>query len=244
MTLENWKYGIIALGLACISLTLVAASVAQSAEPVNKMQLQGIGQVTAEPDIAFVSATIVETGKTAAQALKMNSNKLNAVFDLLKAKGIEEKDIQTDGLRMSPVFDRPKNRQQAPKIIGYQVYNGFDVKISNIDTTGEILDAIVNAGINQIGQIRFTISDMKPLMNEARILATQNAIEKAELYSDSGGFELGDIISFSEHGNRSPQPRAMMEMAKSSALVADAPTPIAGGELSITATVSITWEIE
>jgi uncharacterized protein YggE len=62
---------------------------------------------------------------------------------------------------------------------------------------------------------------------------------KAQAYASAANVTLGPIQSISEGGSYAPQPmgRMMMSMAK-------ADTPIAAGEESVTANVSITWEIQ
>ena len=246
MAAPNVKLGMFVLGLACMCLTL-GVSVAQSKE-INEqrtLSLQGVGKVNAAPDTAILSANIVEIAPTAAIALKQNSEKLSKVFDALKKAGIEKKYIQTSGLRLTPVYKRQKQDKEAPKITAYKTRNGFSIKVVELEKTGDILDTIVTLGINKIDQIRFTISDMKPHMNEARKLATQDALDKAKLYAETAGFTLGNIRHFSENSNNYNQPRPMMMEARMmKAAAADVATPISGGELTIQTQVSISWDIE
>jgi len=237
--------GVITLALACIFLT-AAASLAHSAETdIAILSLQGKGQINVAPDMAVISVQIVEIGTTAAEALSKNAQKLSTVFEALKEQDIDPKYIQTQGLRLTPLYNDRRNRSEERKIISYQVNNGFTVKVADIEKTGPILDMIVKLGINQINQIQFTISDTSMFIKEARILATKDALEKAALYAETAGFKLGDIIHFTENSRHSSSPRPYpMQATMAKAMVAEAQTPVVGGELTIEANVSISWKID
>jgi uncharacterized protein YggE len=99
---------------------------------------------------------------------------------------------------------------------------------------------MVSSGANSIGDIAFTIKDPKPLMAQARAAAVADAIARAQTLARAAGVTLGPITSINESGYSEPRP--MYRMA-AMADVAGAPTPIAAGEQSVTAGVSITWAI-
>ena len=101
------------------------------------------------------------------------------------------------------------------------------------------LDALVTAGANQMNGIDFAIKDSAPLLAQARADAVNDARAKAETYAKAAGVSLGPILSISENGSQGPRPVYMaMPMVRSAKAV-----PVAAGEESITAEVSIVWEI-
>jgi uncharacterized protein YggE len=113
------------------------------------------------------------------------------------------------------------------------------VTVVGLDKTGATIDALVAAGSNQIDGPSFSFSDPKPMLAEARTEAVKDATEKASAYARAAGVTLGPILSIADGGSFAPpepMPRAM-------AFKAAAPTPIAAGEASVSASVSITWEI-
>jgi uncharacterized protein YggE len=104
-----------------------------------------------------------------------------------------------------------------------------------------VLDALVSSGSNQIDNISFSIRDTKALLAQARVAAVKDAFDRAQTYAKAAGVTLGAIKSISESGGVY-QPRPMYRME---AMVAAAPPPpVAGGEESVTANVTITWEIQ
>ena len=102
---------------------------------------------------------------------------------------------------------------------------------------GGALDALVAAGANQINGVSFSIQNDAPLLEKARAQAIADARARAETYAKAAGVSLGPILSISEGGGEAP-PRPMYRMA---AMAAE--TRIAPGEQSVTADVSVVWEI-
>jgi uncharacterized protein len=98
------------------------------------------------------------------------------------------------------------------------------------------VDALVASGSNSLGDISFSIRDHKPLLAQAREAAVKDAMTKAETLARASGVTLGPIAQISEGGLMGP-PQPLMRMAMAPA------TPIAAGEQTVSASVSISWEI-
>jgi hypothetical protein len=231
--------------LALCAALLIAAGVPAAAAdqaPVRTMTMSGEGAAKAAPDQAQFSTGVVTQDRTAALALAANSRAMNAVFDTLKRLGIADKDIQTSDFSLSPQYQTYKPGTTGPQhIIGYQVSNTVNVTIEDFGKTGAVLDALVSSGSNQIDNISFSIRDTKALLAQARVAAVKDAFDRAQTYAKAAGVTLGAIKSISESGGVY-QPRPMYRME---AMVAAAPPPpVAGGEESVTANVTITWEIQ
>jgi uncharacterized protein YggE len=107
---------------------------------------------------------------------------------------------------------------------------------------GPILDTLVQSGSNQIGGITFGIDEPKKVLNEARKKAVADARAKAELYAEAAGVSLGRVVQISEQSAITP-PMPMMRMAVET-VAQDASVPIAAGQQTVSATVSITYEIQ
>ncbi len=222
---------------------LLAASSAFAADGMptvtvpSTLTVSGTGEVKTAPDAATLSTGVVTQAATAAQALQSNARAMAGVFGTLRGAGIADKNIQTSGISLSPQYGGKQGQPQ--HIVGYQVSNTVSVFIDRLDKVGPVLDALVAAGSNQIDGPNFTIADPKPLLAKAREAAVQDAVAKAKTYAAAAGVSLGTISSINESGGESaPRPMVMsMMMAKTPG------TPIAAGEESVTAEVSITWEI-
>jgi uncharacterized protein YggE len=75
------------------------------------------------------------------------------------------------------------------------------------------------------------------VLEKARIQAVADARARAATYAQAAGVTLGPIVSISEGGGETA-PRPMFRV-----MAMAAPTPIAPGEQSVTADVTVVWEI-
>lgn len=223
-------------GLALAAFILIPGiAIAQTAPQLRLLTVAGEGEVKAKPDQATLSAGVVTEAKTAAAALAANSRAMNAVFDTLKRLGIPERAIQTAEISVQPQY--PSDVRAPRHITGYQVSNTVTVTVDDFGKLGPAVDALVSSGSNSLGGISFSIRDPRPLMAQAREAAVKNAMAKAETLARASGVTLGPIAQISEGGMAGP-PQPMMRMA-----MAVNGTPIAAGEQTLSATVSISWEI-
>ena len=203
------------------------------------ISVSGSGEVSMRPDTANITAGVLTEGEDAKAALRANSETVAKIFAALKDAGIEGRDMQTSNFGISPRYDRP-DRNQPPRLTGYRVSNQVSVRVRDLESLGVLLDALAVAGANQMNGIRFYVEDSTQQTDEARRRAVADARRKAELYAVAAGAELGGVLSISESGGRPPQPvfraMAVAEDAKS--------VPVAPGEQTISASVSITYRLK
>jgi uncharacterized protein YggE len=223
------------------AVAVPALAGAPDSVPPRTLTVSGTGIAKAAPDEASFSTGVVSQGATAGAALTANTKAMNAVIATLKRQGVPEKAIQTSNLSLNPQYQVCKPNMACPqKIVGYEVTNTVTVTIG-IDKAGTALDALVVSGANRVDGISFAIHDDKPLLAQARADAVKEAIAKAEVYVKAAGVTLGPIQSIDEGGSVVPRPMYKM---RAMANLAEAAVPLAGGEQSVSATVSITWEIK
>lgn len=197
----------------------------------------GEGVVTAAPDLATVSLGVTTQGDTAAAAMAANTEALTAVLERVKAAGVEDRDIQTSTLNLNPNWSN-SDGSSMPVIQGYVASNILSIRVRDLAKLGGVLDAAITDGANTLNGITFGLAEPDPAMDEARKEAVAKARARAELLVTAAGASLGKIVSINEAGMSQPMPMYRMEAA-----MADAPVPVAGGEVGVTANVTITWEI-
>ena len=234
---------------ALLSLALFA-TVGAKAEDMKKthfLTLQGHGEVKAKPDMAMVELGTLSQATTAKAALDANTAKVTALIAMLKASGLEDKDIQTSNFSVGPRYDNGSISGRAPKIVGYDVTNSVTATIHKLDSLGGVLDKAVEAGSNQINNIAFGVNEPQALQDEARKSAVADALRRAKLLTEAAGTKLGAIASITEGATYMPVPmreRGMQMDAVASKMSAPAPVPVAQGEMSISADVNMVWELE
>lgn len=236
---------IIAPAAAAVIAACSAAPVAQADAPAaiasRTLVVNGLGEVQGTPDMAVLSIGVDTQAPTAAQALKDNGAKMNAAMAKLKSRGVAEKDMQTQNLSINPLY-KYNNDGSSPRVIGYQASNVLSVKLRDLAAAGSIIDDTVGEGANNLGGISFTFANMTPLTDKARTAAVEDARRKAELLAKAAGVGLGAVLQIQDGYAAAPSPVPMYRME---AMAADAKsTPISAGEATISANVTIVYEIK
>ncbi|MEQ7156592.1 SIMPL domain-containing protein [Brevundimonas aurifodinae] len=238
------------LGAALVALSAPAA-LAQSA-PTPPMQVHAMaaqpalnlsahGEVKVAPDMATITFGVTTEAPTARAAMADNANRMAEVFAALGRAGIDERDIQTSGLNLSAQYDYVNN--QPPRLRGYQASNRVTVNIMDLTEVGDVADAVVAAGVNQIDGIGFGLQDPKAAEDQARVLAVRALQDKARLYAQALGVELGSIRSLNEGGGYQPAPPMPMLQYARTEMADGAATQVAGGQLTVRIDITGTYDL-
>ncbi len=234
----------IALPALAAIITACAASpnaIAQSETPARTITVNGEGIASAVPDMAVVSIGVRTDAPTAADALRQNSSEMAATIAKLKELDIADRDLQTSGLSVNPRYQYDNNNRSDPRIIGFTASNTLTVKLRDLDRAGSVIDQAVQSGANSLGGIQFTFADADPMKEDARKDAVADAREKAELYAEAAGVRLGQVMTIQDGYASTPSPRPMMARMEADQ---GSSVPLQAGESSITATITIVYEIE
>jgi len=210
-----------------------------------QISISGKGEIVAAPDMAAVNAGVTTESKTAREALDANTKAMSDLMATLKAAKIDDKDIQTSGFSVSPVYVYPNNQNgtaEPPHITGYSVANSVHVKIRQLGDLGTILDQIVSAGGNTINSVSFSVDDPAKLLDEARKAAFSDAESKARIYADAANVGLGPVMSITEGTPNLPGPQPVM-YRMAAAPAADA-VPVSPGQLTFDVDVSVVWALK
>lgn len=220
----------------------------QTIEVINRQQTEktvrvtGTGVVSGEPDIVVLSIGVSVERDSVKQARAEAAEAMTGVIESLKGNGILDEDIQTQHFSIHQRYDYIKGKRE---FRGYRVTNTASAKIRDLNIVGDVIDDAAEAGgdLVQINSIQFTIDDPTSLKMQARVAAMGDAQTKARTLATEGGVTLGKPISISEPGDfYAPYP-ASLEFAFADDAEAVA-TPIQSGQLQITVTVNVIYEIE
>jgi uncharacterized protein YggE len=240
------------LGVAGVLLWGQAASpaAAQSTEsatgysPAETITVVGLGSVSVRPDIARVSLGVETSAETIGEAVAGNEVIMESILAALEETGIDAKDIQT--MNYSIRLDRyPEQLPRAGSSIDepqpmYRVSNMVNVTIRDLDSVGNVLDAVIEAGANDIWGITFAIDEPSQAQDEARAGAIEDALSRAGALAELNGVALGPVMSVTEIVGSTPIP---MPVALEKA-AAGGGGPISPGELEIGYQVQVTYFIE
>jgi len=230
-----------ALLLPLLASGSIMTATAQSSQPSTDGTLLTVSaeaRATRVPDVATLSGGVVTQATEANAALRANADQMTKVMAAIKAAGIAERDVQTTGISIYPQYRYAEN--QPPAITGYQASNTVSVKVRDVSRLGKVLDALVASGANQIGGPSFEIDEPEAAYDEARRNALKKAQDRAEMYAKTLGLRVRRIYSINEGGGyMPPSPMPMMKMAA----METADTPVSPGETSLTANLTVVFEL-
>jgi uncharacterized protein YggE len=222
-----------ALLLIAWAFSLVAMPAhAQQDAGSNFITVSGEATVSVRPDRAALSVGVTSAGKTAQEASESNARDMTAVLAALKDAGIAESDVQTSRLSLQPQYD--PNRAGKQRVVGFQANNQVTATVRDIGKLATLIDRAIGAGANDIGGIQFSVTDPSKALDEARKGAIADAKRKAEIFAQAAGVQIGRPMMIIEDGAPAPGPMAMRAVAA---------TPIAVGEETLRASVSVSFQL-
>jgi uncharacterized protein YggE len=237
-----------AAGVAALSapagIAAAARAAAQDATPgataaaAGTIRVIGNGSVALAPDAASVVVGVDVSAPALAEAQAQATTTMEAILEAIAAQGIPDEDVQTAGYMVNPLreYDQITGAQGA--VISFQVTNMVNVKVSDVDELGTVLDAVVTAGANNIYGVTFYNDEPGTAATEARGLAVEDARTKAQELADAAGLTLGRILSISEV---SSSVGPLYDTAQRGGQGAG--PPIAPGTNAITANVEVAFEL-
>ncbi len=221
---------------------LVAAAIAGVAQPHlgsaatpadTTITVTGNGTVDATPDRASFDFGVQTQASSAAGALSKDAAQANTIIAALKNAGIPESDIQTTQVSLWPQTSRDGTR-----ITGYTASNSVSVTAA-LGKSGDIVDAAVGAGSNNVDGPSLDNSDQSSLYAQALKKAVGDAKTKAQAIAHAAGLTLGAIVHVSDQGQANP----IYYGAALSAAGKTAP-PIEAGTQHVQASVTVTYSAE
>jgi uncharacterized protein len=201
-----------------------------SLETAGGITVSGTGTATVVPNRASFSFGTVSQATTANAALTASSQSVARVIAALKRAGVASADIQTSEVSLSPLMNDNGN-----SIIGYSASNTVTVTIKKLSDAGDIVDAAVGAGANQVSGPNLLASDQDAAYRNALKAALADARTKAETLASATGSALGKITAIVESPGVVPMPLP--------AAAKDATVAIEPGTQELQATVSVTYAI-
>ncbi len=225
-----------------MAVVLGACSPQTTANDVNRsINVSGTGEVYLVPDIAYVYIGTRSEAVDVASALSDNNKQAQSISTVLTDMGVDQKDIQTTAFNVYPLQNYGPDGQ--PTETKYVVENTVFIKVRQLQKLGELLDAVVRNGANQINGISFDVEDRTQAESDARKLAVQDATNKAKELADAAGVELGQLMNLNVNLSGSPQP---MYDAKGGgyAVAQSSAAPIASGQLLVSATANLSYELK
>jgi uncharacterized protein YggE len=239
--MKHSKVALTAFGVLIAMLAIGIVSAADTGTD-HTITASGTGSVIGTPDRAQISLAVETENVDVKVAQVENAARMTQVMDALKAAGIPEDALKTTGYNIYPVYEESKSLI-GPKIKAYRVTNTLTVTLHDVSRTGEVIDIGVANGINQANSIQFILSDEQSqvLRTEALKEATDRAASDAQTVATALGVSISGVKSVDIGAGYNPV--RFQNYAVSDSAGGAVPTPIEPGDITVTATVTVTYLI-
>jgi uncharacterized protein YggE len=216
------------------------------AEPMKDSVIAVTGQAgtSVAPDLVTVQFGVEVQGKTAAEALSANSGLMAEVVEAVRKTGIENREISTSQFNIHPVYEYHRETSGGIRnqvLIGYRVSNMLSIETGKLDMIAEIIDRAVDAGVNRIDQVAFSLSP--PVRKRLQDEMIEAAVLDARAKADKALAPLGKAVTgvqqmvLSDFAPPSPLRADLQRMEMASA----PPTQVFASEQDVRTTVNVTF---
>ena len=153
----------------------------------------GTGITTGEADVAVLTLAAQARRETVTDARDDAARAMDGILSAFRDAAIADEDIETARFSIQPRYEYPPN--SSPRLSGYEVTNTIAVTVRDLDSLPMVIDNAVTAGGNatRIDGVRYEIEDPSALEQEARLLALEDAIAKADIYAEQTGVQRGKL---------------------------------------------------
>lgn len=221
-----------------MTLLFMTMSYSQEQKQFSTINVSGEGKIKVIPDHALIAVSIETKGTKAQDVKKENDNTMDAILKFIKKSNIAKEDFQTQRVSLNPNFDYVKKKYN------YVATQSIQIVLKDLSKYDELMEALVDEGINKIDNVEFKSSKMKELQSEARKLAIKDAKSKAEDFVSVLGQKVGKAILISDN-SQTYNPHPVMYAMKSMSMDESVPKEtLAAGEIEITANVSVSFILE
>jgi uncharacterized protein YggE len=236
-----WRQRTVTLAVALlVTSAFPLRAIARTADEVYTIEVNGTGEAQAPPDRATLQIAIETHATTAAAAAGNNGALAQKVSDALKRKLQDKGLMWTGGYTLYPDYSEQRNGGEA-RIIGYRAQNSITVQTGAMELVGPLIDAAIAAGANRVDSLDYDLRDDTKARTDAIGKASKNAQAQAQALATALGVQLGAVMKASTVTEERPLPVAR---ARFTAALSTAATPVEAGQITVPATVSLTYEIK
>ncbi|WP_330961848.1 oxidative stress defense protein [Photobacterium sp. 53610] len=162
----------------CFGGASLLSPLAMADDNFPRLETIGVGEVTAQPDMAMFTVAVEETRKSAQEAKQAVDKAVTAFMDRLQKSGVKRADIESANIYLHPQYHRSSDNP--PELVGYQATRQVTVMVRDLDKLNTYLDNALGDGINHIQNIELKVSDAEKYQEQARQAAIKDAKSKAK----------------------------------------------------------------
>lgn len=220
------------------ALLLLASCAPGATREGRTVTVTGSGAVSVVPDMASIQLAVVTRNSSVTAASGDNARTMTQVQEAIQAAGVPKESFSTSNY----IIYQESSYENGRSIPGdYRVSNTLTIVLRDVTKAGSIIDIAIQSGANELSSLSFSVSDTHSAVNEARLLAVEQAEEAAKLLAEAGGARLGKILTLAEESYNRPL------YVSNKTLEADGvagATPVSAAKSDITVTIRAVYALE
>ncbi|PPD46268.1 MAG: SIMPL domain-containing protein [Methylocystis sp.] len=228
--------------LFALSVMFGGAACAESLkDTVSNVSVVGEAVEDVAPDRATLRFSVVTERPTAQSAAADNARTVEAILAELKAQGLSDADIQTQGVTLSPYTVEERDAKGKAKTQqSYRASNSLSAVVKPVERAGELTGKIIEKGANSLEGVDYDHSNLAEKRDALRAKAVKDAEHRARIYAEAAGLRLGRVIEI--RPMEAAEPIMGME-ARVAAAPPSTSVPLRPGLQRVAERVSATWAL-
>ena len=237
------------------ALCLTALSAMAQGERQPTIDVQGSADVKVVPDEVFIAFGVETSDPSLTTSKAQNDERVKRLLALTKEMSIDPKYVQTDFISIEP-WDHQLNDDKRTVRVEYRVRKNIAITLKDVPRFEELLSRALETGVNHVHGIQFRTTELRKHRDHAREMALQAAKEKATLLAGKLGRQVGPAVHINEYSGGMYSPygwwgqgsyyggsNAMAQVSSQSGDAASADGTMALGQITVTASVSVTFAL-
>lgn len=219
---------------------------AQNAPDRPLITVTGQAEVMAVPDEVVFNLNATTVDKNLLTAQQKTDEVVRNVLDLARKFGIPATQVQTGYISLQERYSDEAATRQPRVFIGYAVSKSVAIILRDVSKAESLLSEVFRTGITRINSVDFRTTQNRKLKDQARALAIKAAHDKARALAAEIGQSIGKAFTITEVENQPYRGYASntVDGFIAGGSFSEEPSPIALGQISITARVSVSFELK
>lgn len=233
--------------LAFTAALLVPALASADILPRRGISVTGDAEMKVAPDQVILTLAVETLDKDLLLAKKQNDDRVKKVLAVTSQFKIESKHVQTEQISIDPRYSDYSSKRTFE---GYAVRKTIVICLKDLARFEDVLTELLKAGTNSVPGIEFQSTELRKHRDQARLMATKAAREKAVAIAGELGAKVGKPHSISEnsvnvYGSRGGyNMNAQNAVSEGSGAADTSSTGFAPGQISIRASVTVDFDLD
>ena len=207
--------------------------------------VSGQGEVLVVPDEVVFNLSATTVDKDLAIAQRKTDEVVRNVIALARRYQVPATQIQTGHISLEERFSDEEATRRPRVFTGYAVSKSIAIILRDVSKAEALLGELFKTGITRISSVDFRTTQDRKFRDQARAMAMKSAQEKAKAMALEVGQGIGKAFTIAEEGSTRPFPANNISgFYLPAGSVADSPSAIALGQISITARVTVSFELK